>query len=104
MAKTPIDDFIEKISAINDTDYGDFMRKANSYLIELDEEIYDDIPEPVQELLDELKTEIQFYPNWDIKSTRRRTILMAERIKEELVQSSPGLRKRPVNLKLLTNY
>ena len=92
MAKSPIDEFIENVSAINDTDYGDFMRKTNSYLIELDEE-----------LLDELKTEVQFYPNWDIKSTRRRTILMAERIKEELVQSSPGLRKRPVNLKLLMN-
>lgn len=84
---TAINSFIQNFSALEDTDYGDFMRKANRLLIELDEEVYAFVPEHLQNLLDDMKTDIQFYPNWDIESTRRRVLRTAETIRETLSQA-----------------
>ncbi len=82
---TPINEFIKQISEINDTDYGDFMRKANHALLTLKEKIYDQSTLHVKELLNELQHTIQFYPNWDLESTKLKTSMLAELIKQNQI-------------------
>ncbi len=77
-----INSFIKDFSAIDETDYGDFMRKANHLLIELDETIYDQSANEVRSLLDEMKDEIQFHPNWEKESTREDILHLAEKVKQ----------------------
>lgn len=78
---TDIDFFIYDFAAIDETDYGDFMRKANHLLIDLDEKIYESAPAEVKSLLDEMKNEIQFHPNWEKDSTRAEILQLAEKVK-----------------------
>lgn len=82
MQTTPIDDFINEISDIDDTDYGDFMRKANHGLIILTEKTYDSSSLEVKKLLDELKYIIEYMPNWDVDSTREKVNFLAEEIRK----------------------
>lgn len=69
-----INKFIEDFSSIEDTDYGDFMRKANHYLLELDDEMSGISSESIKMQLEQMKVDVQYYPNWDIASTREKTI------------------------------
>jgi hypothetical protein len=81
MAKD-IDYFIYDFKAIDDPDYGDFMRKANYLLIELDEKIYDSSTKEVRQILDKMKDEIQFHPNWEKESTREDILNLAKKVKQ----------------------
>jgi hypothetical protein len=81
MKTAPIDDFINEIHDIDETDYGDFMRKANHGLVILMEKIYDSSPPEIEKLLDELKYHIDYMPNWDVDSTREKVALLAEEIR-----------------------
>lgn len=85
---TSISRFIQNLSEISDPDYGDFMRKANHYLLELETETKKIASERILAHLANMKDDIQFNPNWDIESTRKKVILEAEKInavfKEEL--------------------
>jgi len=81
MKTAPIDDFINEISDIDETDYGDFMRKANHGLVILMEKVYDSSTPVVKKLLDELKYHIDYMPNWDVDSTREKVLLLAEEIR-----------------------
>lgn len=85
MAKTPIEFFINRLQEINETDYGDFMRKANFYLIELDDDIYQSSSKETQKMLDVMKNEIQFHPNWKIEPTRVEILEMAKLLQRKLL-------------------
>lgn len=63
-----IDAFSKKFNSIDNLDYGDFMRRANLYLIELDEQIHKN--KEITNLMKQMKNEIQYNPNWDIQATR----------------------------------
>lgn len=78
--KKAIEQFIKDISTIDDPDYGDFMRKANHYLIELEDEIYKMANDSIKGHLREMKNELQYSPNWDIESTRDKLLLSARMI------------------------
>lgn len=78
---TPIDDFINEINDIDETDYGDFMRKANHGLVILTDKIYAGSSSEVKKLLYELKYHIDYMPNWDVDSTREKVQLLAQEIK-----------------------
>ena len=78
---TDIDFFIYDFAAIEDTDYGDFMRKANHLLVDLDEKLYETAPAEVKSLLDKMKNEIQYHPNWEKDSTREDILQLAEKLK-----------------------
>lgn len=69
-------EFYELVSNISDTDYGDFMRKANVYLVNLAKRIgsWSDL---VREKLDEMQFYTQFSANWDVESTRHRLLVDA---------------------------
>lgn len=63
-----IDTFSKKFNSIDNLDYGDFMRRANLYLIELDEQINKN--KEISHLMKQMKNEIQYNPNWDVQATR----------------------------------
>jgi len=81
MKTEPIDDFINEINDIDETDYGDFMRKANHGLVILMDKIYKESSPEVKKLLYELKYHIDYIPNWDVDSTREKVHLLAEEIR-----------------------
>lgn len=66
-----IENFIEKLLTINELDYGDFMRKANHYLMELDDKVAATADPVAQTLLADIKLHLQYYPNWNIEQTRK---------------------------------
>lgn len=72
--KSSVGEFIKNISSICEDDYGDFMRLANLYLIQLSKEpviLYD---ENIRNKISKMKTYLQFRPNWDVKSTREKLL------------------------------
>ncbi len=81
MAKD-IDFFINDFAAIDETEYGDFMRKANHLLLDLEEKISAGSTDEVQQILKEMKDEIQFHPNWEKASTREDVLHLAEKVKQ----------------------
>lgn len=89
MKTAPIDDFINEINDIDETDYGDFMRKANHGLVILMEKIYNSSSSEVKKLLDELKYHIDYMPNWDVDSTREKVALLAEEIRVATSDEAP---------------
>lgn len=63
--------FIENILTINELDYGDFMRKANHYLLELEDKVAVTADPAAVVLLANIKLHLQYYPNWNIEQTRK---------------------------------
>ncbi len=63
--------FVEKILSINELDYGDFMRKANHYLMELEAKVKATADPIAEALLADIKLHLQYYPNWNVTQTRK---------------------------------
>ncbi|MGZ3692027.1 MAG: hypothetical protein ACXVAX_11020 [Pseudobdellovibrio sp.] len=91
---TPLNAFLSEISEIQDTDYGDYMRKVNHALLTLMDKIYDQSSLQVKEWLDELQFTIQFQPNWDIPSTRRKVSLLVKVLQQQINLESSKKEKR----------
>lgn len=68
--KKTIDKFISNILEIQALDYGDFMRLANHYLTRLENEVATDANEEVKKILSDMKLQLQYYPNWNVQTTR----------------------------------
>jgi hypothetical protein len=83
----PIDTFIEKFCALDEIDYGDFMRKANHYLIELQLKCAVDY---ALDIIHQMHLAIQYQPNWDIPTTKKQIFELALHIK--------GLHQDPFNI------
>lgn len=64
--------FAELIRNITDTDHGDFMRKANSYLNEL--KVWLKSSPLLLKRIEEMQVYTQFTPNWNVELTRRRLL------------------------------
>lgn len=77
---TVVNKFIKNFSEIEEMDYGDFMRKANHYLLELEEDLSQSSNSSIKKNLEQMKIDVQYYPNWDIQSTREKTLEHARRI------------------------
>jgi hypothetical protein len=82
-AKTDLEFLKQKIAAITDHDYGDFMRKTNLYLNRFTESIQTNKPE-VQKILKELKTEVQYSSNRRVDDTYDDVMRKLKRIGELL--------------------
>jgi len=77
MAKHPraaIEKFVGQIRAVNEYDYGDFMRKANSYIMDLQNSLEPLANKVIRRKISEMRDYIQFQPEWKVESTRRRII------------------------------
>jgi hypothetical protein len=66
--------FIDNILDINECDYGDFMRPANTYLNKLIEDCHRQGIRDADKKLTEMKLYLQFAPNWDVESTRKKIL------------------------------
>lgn len=77
-----INNFIRDIAEIEEYDFGDFMRRANNYLIVLMNRTYRSSTPEVKKLLIELQYIIQFQPDWDVESTRNKIFAKAELIRQ----------------------
>lgn len=80
-----IKEFLKELSAIDDNDFGDFMRKVNHYLLELEAGISASSSERIRVQLQELKKDVQYHPNWDIESTREKIIMRVRTLDELLM-------------------
>lgn len=67
---SPYLNFLKKVEAIEDLDYGDFMRKANLYLNELLEDETVSTNPVLMARVEAMKKYIQFQPNWNVESTK----------------------------------
>lgn len=87
--KTPAEIFLEQIKNINESDYGDFMRKANSYLLELKDKEEVAHQFSLRNKIITIQDYLQYRPNWDIQSTLQQLIEDAEEMimLENLAQS-----------------
>jgi len=64
--------FAQKIRSIDDEDYGDFMRKANAYLMELEHELGPLADDKIRRKMIEMQTYIQYFPNWQVDLTKKK--------------------------------
>lgn len=76
----PYVQFLKQIKSIDDTDYGDFMRRANLYLNELQDESPSVANPVIAERIQAMKQYVQYKPNWDIESTRQNIEADAENL------------------------
>lgn len=69
-----IEDFVQKTKYIEESDYGDFMRKENLYLshMMLKLQVLED--KNIIKRLVEMQTYLQFTPNWDVETTREKLL------------------------------
>ena len=72
--------FSTDITNIYDTDYGDFMRTANTYLNNLRDDLSKNGGERALQKLNENQMYLQFTPSWEIESTREKLLRDAKSI------------------------
>lgn len=80
------DFFIQQVIGVEEFDYGDCMREWNKELLYLKTHLR----EPSGWLLkkiDEMQGYIQFYPNWDVESTRSQILEDAYHLRDHLILS-----------------
>lgn len=71
---------MEQVNSITETDYGDYMRKLNAYLIELKENKTAIMTPEILAKIEEMQNYIQFMPNWDIPSTQEKVLHDTDRL------------------------
>ena len=80
-----IDLFIERISALSESDYGDFMREANLYICDL-KETFDVAHVRYPEVIERIQNYTQFFADWRIEPTRDRILRDARALRAELAR------------------
>ena len=95
-----VQDFVEKIVSDTDSDYGDFMRRANLYLLELRDECRRLGHAELESKFREMQNYVQFSPIWWSKPVRQRLMLDAAYIDRFL--TDPLRPKRTVSNSKLT--
>ncbi len=80
--------FIENVNSIDETDYGDFMRKANVYLNHLKSDLAP-MPQDIRSKVFEMQLYLQFISSWEIEPTRRRIVTDAMYVNELIATRYP---------------
>jgi len=80
-----IDFFTQQVQAVEEFDYGDCMREWNRELLYLRDHLKD-VPAEIYQTINEMQGYIQFYPNWDVDSTRQQILEDAGHLREELLE------------------
>ncbi len=77
--------FIRQLASIEEGEYGDWMRRANNYWIDL-EEMIGTFPEAadLQPDLDHIRSKIQFYPDFRLENSRQLIIALALQLRDRL--------------------
>ncbi|MBX3033428.1 MAG: hypothetical protein KF865_05825 [Bdellovibrionaceae bacterium] len=76
--------FIDQICDLNEADYGDFMRAANLYLLNLRAQVGDD--ESSARTIDHMREYVQFHPDWDVLDTKKRLLRDAQHLRDEIAR------------------
>lgn len=63
-----------QVSCIQESDYGDFMRRANHYLNELKKDLSPYISEEEKKKINDIQLHLQLSPNWKIEPTRKHVV------------------------------
>lgn len=80
---TEIKKFFTLYEGIKECDYGDFMRRANSYIVRMYDSDLLCQSKKTNLLLEKMKYVIQYRPNWDIEKTKREVTLILKLIADE---------------------
>ncbi len=64
--------FMKALRAIDEADYGDFMRKANLYFVDLEGALGSEISDRAKLKLSEIHDYLQFKPDWNRENTLHR--------------------------------
>lgn len=78
--------FTNQIKDLTETDYGDFMRSAYDLLLKLRDDVSYYADPDIQKRIENMKTYLQFNPNWEIESTRNKLLADAVEI-DELIKN-----------------
>lgn len=73
--------FKSDVENIQEDDYGDFMRRAGSYLANLEHAMSGASPQ-VREHIDEMRNYLMFHPSWGVEGTRARLLRDADTVNE----------------------
>jgi hypothetical protein len=71
---TNIEKFIMDIDEIHESDYGDFMRKANNYILKLRRRMRNFHDQDIDHKIDEMQDYVQFHPSWEVEATREKVL------------------------------
>lgn len=80
----PVESFVNDLKSIEDSDYGDFMRKANSYLNVLEQDLIP-LDMDVRAKLFEMKLYLQYLPSVNTEGIRELIIRDARYINDLLL-------------------
>ena len=65
-------DFMKNLRAIDEGDFGDFMRKGNLFFLELSEALGTEMSDQAKKKLSEIQDHLQFTPDWNHDTTLHR--------------------------------
>ena len=85
-----VNNFITKVQSIDDPDYGDFMRRANLYLNDLCEELFQMGDSIGCARAKKIHGYLQYSPSWEIESTRKKVLQDASEIGCPVVDTAFG--------------
>lgn len=82
--------FYEQISQLDEADYGDFMRRANTYLEGLRRALAGSQGYKLLSQLDRMKAYVQYAPDWCVETTQRRLLSDAKYILDTVTSGHAG--------------
>lgn len=82
--------FINQINSIFETDYGDFMRKANTYLNDLKIKLEWTSDPNIKKKLNQMKNYLQYNSTWNLESTQQQLIKDAHDIDDLMLGLKQG--------------
>ncbi len=82
-----VENFLRKVDAVDEAEYGDAMREWNKNLLILREKLVNPSVD-VQRVVDGMQMYIQFHPNWDVESTLERIHFDVQRLRHLLIDRS----------------
>lgn len=80
--------FTDNVSAILEPDYGDFMRVANTYLLQMKEGLQVFHDRKINQRISEMQIYLQFNPSWNVEPTREKLLRDAQFL-DDLVKGQP---------------
>jgi len=83
-----VDFFTDQVLKVDEFDYGDCMREWNRELMFLKTHLRQP-SEDVLQMLSEMQGYIQFYPSWDVESTREQILEDADHLRLALSSGDP---------------
>ncbi len=81
--------FIMNTEAIEESDFGDFMRRENLYLADLKTALENQMSEKLKAKLEEMQKYLQFNPDWNLNQTKHQVLKDASEL-ENLIDQNPS--------------